>query len=256
MSTTTAIDIPFAASDALHLHLAVGACRLLAKPGAGPQWVVGSYDDPSNAVPMRITQENGTARISQSFTWPGTWGSVTQPSTFDLALGKGRPYALTLEGGAGDVVLDLGGLPISRLTARFGAGKLELDFSVPNPQAMGQLSLSTGAAGIFLKNLANANCAQISVDGGAASYDLDFGGALLRDTSVRINAAMSGVAIRVPAATAVKVTGDSVIGGLDVGDGFMKQEGAFWNMAALNGGSPLLSIATSIVMGGVQVVLV
>jgi len=27
MSTTTAIDIPFAASDALHLHLAVGACR-------------------------------------------------------------------------------------------------------------------------------------------------------------------------------------------------------------------------------------
>lgn len=49
---------------------------------------------------------------------------------------------------------------------------------------------------------------------------------------------------------------DSVIGGLDVGDGFMKQEGAFWNMPALNGGSPLLSISTSIVMGGVQVVLV
>jgi hypothetical protein len=53
---------------------------------------------------------------------------------------------------------------------------------------------------------------------------------------------------------AVKVVGDSVIGGLDVGDGFMKQEGAFWNMAALNGGQPLLSISASIVMGGVQVV--
>jgi hypothetical protein len=62
---------------------------------------------------------------------------------------------------------------------------------------------------------------------------------------------VSGVVVRVPAATAAKV-----VGGLDVGDGFMKQEGAFWNKAALNGGRPLLSILASIVMGGVQVVLV
>jgi hypothetical protein len=254
MSTSTAIDIPFASADALHLHLAVGACRLLARPGDGPQWVAGSYDDPSNAVPMRITQENGTARLSQSFTWPGTWGSITQPPTFDLALGKGRPYALTVEGGAGDVVMDLGGLALSSLNVKFGAGKFELDFPAPNPHPMEQLTISTGAAGIFLKNLANANCTQITVEGGAASYELDFGGTLLRNTSVRINAAMSGVAVRVPATTAVKVVGDSVIGGLDVGDGFMKQEGAFWNMAALNGGQPLLSISASIVMGGVEIV--
>jgi len=74
-----------------------------------------------------------------------------------LELGKGRPFALTIETRASEFEMDLGGVPVSSMEVRQGAGKFELDFSAPNPYAMKQLEVSSGAAGIELENLANAN---------------------------------------------------------------------------------------------------
>ena len=89
MSNVTTIDIPFPQSEALHLRFAVGACRLLVKPGAGQSWVAGTYDDPSNAIPLRIVQNGdpGTTRITQAVSWPDVWGRPQYPPTFDLSLG-------------------------------------------------------------------------------------------------------------------------------------------------------------------------
>ena len=50
----------------------------------------------------------------------------------------------------------MGGVPLRGLTVRQGAGKFELGFSVPNPEPMELLEVSSGA-GIELENLANAN---------------------------------------------------------------------------------------------------
>lgn len=256
MSNATTIDIPFAETEALHLRLAVGACRLLVKPGAGAQWVSGTYDDPSNAIPLRIVQNGdpGTVKITQAVSWPDVWGRPEYPPTFDLALGKGHPYALTVDMGAGEGTLDLGGLPLTKMRVNFGAGKQTIDFSAPNPQPMEKLWVAAGAASLELRHLANANFAEMTVEGGAAAYVFDFGGQLRRDASFKVTAGMSAVELRIPTTTAVKVVTETVLGSVDMADGFMKKEGAFWNEAALRGASPVLTIAASVVMGSVRLV--
>jgi hypothetical protein len=168
---------------------------------------------------------------------------------YDLALGKGRPYALTVKTGASEFDFDLGSLPITRLEVRQGAGKFDVDFSSGNPQPMSLLSLGTGAGGVTIKNMANANAAEVSIEGGAAAYSFDFGGTLQRDTHARISTAVSSVEIAVPASTAAKIRSESVMASVDLGDGFTKKEGAYWTPAAMEGRSPVLSIATSVTLG-------
>src|SRR5438477_4489988 len=56
-ATITNINIPYPETTDRHLWLAVGACRLRVTPGEGETWVAGTYDDPSQALPLQISQE-------------------------------------------------------------------------------------------------------------------------------------------------------------------------------------------------------
>jgi hypothetical protein len=159
---------------------------------------------------------------------------------------------LSIDVGANESSYDLGGLPINRLLIKQGAGKAVFDFSAPNPQAMSLLDLKAGAIGIEMKNLANANFTEMSVEGGAAAYSFDFGGALQQNAHVRINAGMSSVEIRLAATSPAKITAETVLAGLSVGEGFTKKEGAFWNQAALAGGAPALEIHVNVAMGSLS----
>lgn len=252
MSNPTEINVSFPDAENLHLRLSIGACRLRIVPDDGAQWVTGSYDDPSNAIPLRISEEGSVVRISQDFNWPATFGTLNRPPTFDLKLGKGKPYLLSVEGGAMESEIDLGGVPLRGLTVKYGAGKQEFDFSAPNPEVMEQLTISAGAAAFEMERLGNANFAQMKLDGGAASFELNFGGVLQRNAEVKINTGMASVELEIPRSTAAKITTDAVLGGVEVGDGFMKKEGAFWNESALAGTTPVLSVDAHVVMGAIQ----
>jgi hypothetical protein len=252
----TEISVPYADTASAHLKLTVGACRLKVRPGAGDLWVDGTYDDPSGNIPAEVRLEGGMARITQQPDWPSAFGWFGNVPSFDLALGKLRPYLLTIETGASEAICDLGGLPLRELDIKQGAGKLEVDFSTPNPQAMERLALRGGAGEIKLKNLANANFREMIAEGGAASYEFDFGGDLRHDAQLRISTGVSAVEILLPATLAAKVTPDSVLGSLDMSDGFMKKEGAFWTEAALEGRSPVLTIRTTVALGALHLRLV
>lgn len=248
------INIYYPASGDLHLRLSVGACRLRLRPheGEGEAWVSGSYTDPTGAIPFRIHQEGGTVRLNQEFNFPRSLELFSGVPTFDLTLSKGRPFMLTIEGGASENYFELGGLPVTRLQVRVGAGKYEVNFGAPNPQPMSYLYFGAGAGSMEVKNLANANFAEMSIEGGAASYKFDFGGNLQRDGHVRISTAMSAVEIRVPAATAARISAETMMGSFNVGDGFTKWEGAFWTVAAQSGQTPVLSISTNVALGSLN----
>jgi hypothetical protein len=248
----TAINVPFPDAGDLQLRFAVGACRLRIRPEDQEGWVSGTYQDPTGNLPFRIDQEGSTVRIVHQPDWINFFGWLSGVPRFDLNLGKAKPYNLTFESGASEASLDLGGLPLTRLAIKHGAGKIEMDFSSPNPEAMSLLSLAAGAGETTARNLANANCAEMVIEGGAASYRFDFGGQLQRDTHVRISSGVSSVELIIPRATAAKVTPESVMGGIDAGDGFTKKEGAFWTEAALAGQSPLLTIQASVALGSLR----
>ena len=190
MSNVTTIDIPFPESEALHLRFAVGACRLLVKPGvvrAGSPAPTMTHQMPFLCVSFRMAIR-GTTRITQAVSWPDVWGRPQYPPTFDLSLGKNRPYALNLDMGAGEATVDLGGLPLTQLAVNFGAGRQTIDSSAPNPQPMERVRVTAGAASLQLMRLANANVAEVSVEGGAAAYVFDFGGQLRRDVAFKLTA--------------------------------------------------------------------
>ena len=249
----TPIHVAYPSLGNPHLRIALGACRFAARPGEGEEWVAGTYNDPTDRRPLRILEEEASVTITETEPSleriPGVFGGVPR---YDVEFGKQRPFALTIETGASDFELDLGGIPLSRLMVRQGAGKVELGFPIPNPEPMQLLEISSGAAGIELENLANANFSEMRLSGGAASYELDFGGALSRDAEVNIETGLSAVVVSVPSSTATRVVAETTLGSVDVGDGFTKREGAFLTEGALSGNGPALRIRAGVRLGSLQ----
>jgi hypothetical protein len=249
----TPINVAYPTSDDLHLRIALGACRFKAEPGEGEAWVTDTCHDPTGKRAPRIVEEGRTVQITEPEpSWeriPAVFGGVPR---YELVMGKGRPFALTIETGASEFDLNLGGVPLRSLMIRQGAGKFELDFSAPNPEPMQLLEVSSGAAGIELENLANAKFSEMRLSGGAAGYELDFGGTLSRDAEAKIEAGVSGVEIEIPASTAAKIVAETTLGSVDVGDGFTKREGAFWTEAGSAGIEPLLTIRAGVRLGALQ----
>jgi hypothetical protein len=249
----TPVNLEYPASGELQLRISLGACRFSARPGEGEAWISGICQDPTGKRPPRIVEEGGIVQITETEpSWeriPAVFGGVPR---YELELGKRRPFAMTIETGASEFEIDLGGVPVTNLQIRQGAGRFELDFSAPNPQLMELLEISSGAAGIELENLANAGFSRMRLSGGAAGYELDFGGVLARDAGAEIEAGLSGVEVSVPASTAARIVAETTLGGVEVGDGFTKREGAFLTEAALAGGGPLLTVRAGVRLGSLR----
>jgi len=254
-SNPTDIAVPFPDADQLRLRILLGPCRVRIGPGASAAWASGRYDDPTGMLPLHVTADGGQLTLSQSTTMgtPSKLTKLTRAPHLELEIGRDRPYELSLEGGANETVADLGGLPVTRLTLRHGAGKTDIDFTAPNPEEMSSFDVAAGGVAMDLRNLANANFAHMVVSGGAAQYRLDFGGQLRRDGEARLNTGVAAIELTVPAGTAARVRSESVLGAMDVGDGFVTREGAFWNEAAVAGRDPSLLITVTSVFGSVKV---
>lgn len=246
----TAIQIPYPDAVDRRLWIRVGACRLRITRGGRDAWVSGAYDDPTGTLPCRINQEGGSARITQEprlGALPGGWGRGVP--TFELALGTGQSYALSIETGASDSVFELGGLPLTRLAVKVGAGQNVLRFLEPNPQSMSVLDLDAGAGSIELRGLANANFADMTLNGGAAAFICDFSGTLQRDASVRLSTGMAALEVAVPSMTAARISPEFTLGQLEASEGFTPREGGYWTAAALEGRTPVLTIQASVALG-------
>jgi hypothetical protein len=247
------IDVTYPAAEDLSLRIALGACRFSARPGDGDAWIAGTCHDPTDRRSPRIIQEGGSVTITEeepSFERiPAVFGGVPR---YELEFGKQRPFALTIETGASEFDLDLGGVSVHGLTVRQGAGKFELGFSEPNPHTMELLEVSSGAAGIELDHLSNANFSEMHLSGGAASYELDFGEVLSRDARASIETGLSRVEISVPASMAARIVAETTLGSVEVGDGFTKQEGAFLTEGAVAGNTPVLEIRAGVRLGALQ----
>ena len=250
----------------LLLRISVGACRLTVKPTAGENWVEGSYADPFGLLPLRIIQNETTTKLTQEYNSAAGLGSFTNAARLELGLGKSQPYALTIESGAseplrhytgppvpqgrrGECDFDLGGLPLNQLTLKEGAGKYCIDFAEPNPEVMSLLSVSAGACSLEMSRLANANFTEMSVEGGAAAFKFDFSGVLRRDARVRLAAGFSSVEFIIPLSTAAQVTAETLMGTVDVEDGFVERGGAFCTEGALEGKHPMLTIQANNALG-------
>lgn len=250
MATPPRIECAYPAADLPVLRLAVAACRLRVVPGEGPNLVTGTYEEPSGAIPPKVSVDGARVTISQRYEVSRTFDLLSGGApAFDLALGTARPYQLEIDSGGSDVSLELGGLPLARLTVRQAAGRLRVDFARPGTADLAALRVEAGAASLELRNLCNAGFAELVIAGGAARCSAHFGGTLARDARARIDAGVAAVQLIVPAATAARVEASSVVGGLRIGDGLTKRAGAFWTEAAVAGRTPVLDVHAETAVG-------
>jgi hypothetical protein len=249
---TIPVNLTYPEAIDKHLRVTAGACRMLLSPDTGSSWVTGTYADPSDLAPLRIVPEGGTVRLVAGDSPAVALSLLSGVPTLDLKLGTAQPFDLTVHLGGGDCTLDLGGVPVTRLEAKQGAGQVKLDFSSPHPVEMRLLTLGTGAGNVEVSHLGNANCGEMIFEGGAAAYLLDFTGGMQRETHVRVATGVSSVEIRVPVTTAVRLASESLLCAVDLDHGWSKHEGAYWNQAGLAGGRPVLRITASVALGSLR----
>ncbi len=159
-----------------------------------------------------------------------TWGIAGSGARneWDIRLGNSLPMRLTIGVGAGSSKLDLSGVRLSRLRLDGGAGDMTLRFDTPNPEALSEIQINSGAGKVDLQGMGNANFEQFSFKGGAGQVSLDFNGAWTRSATVDVISGVGQVTVRVPREIGVRVktsgspVGKLVVEGLkSVGDGYV-----------------------------------
>lgn len=200
---TITIDEPIPDAEVVDVELGMGAGKL--KLGGGAEGLAEGtiqYNVPD--WKPTITNEDGRLVIQQGQNGEGGMPTDDVINEWDIRLGS-VPMNLTVNAGAYDGALELGGLPLRNLTLNNGAASADVNFESANPETMESFNVRAGAATVTLTGLAYANFETMSFEGGAGTYTFDFSGELQQDAEVNIKAGVSTVTIEVPSGTAVKV---------------------------------------------------
>ena len=182
-------------SDETHLTISFGAGKLILSPG-GKSLVDGTATYNVKDLKPEIQKDGNSIQIKQ-----GDFHSLPPfddiKNEWNLKLSD-APLDLTLQAGAYEGTLELGGLALKSLTVRDGASHVDLSFLKPNQTEMSMLRYETGASDVKLTGLANANFSTLKFSGGAGNYTLDFSGELQRDAVVTIDSGLGNLSLIVP----------------------------------------------------------
>lgn len=235
------------------LVLRTGPCRVHFTVSDGPAWIAGSYLDPTGVLPLQV-HPGAITTIAQSLDVSAI-GAAQLPS-LELAFSRQRPFALRIETGASGTTFDLGGLPLTQLVVRAGAGKFDLDFAAPNPTTMRAMEISAGAGALTVKRLANAAFLSLAVRTGMAACALDFSGALVDDARVRIDIGLGQVDLSVPTLTPTRVRTKTFAASVRASGGFSRQSDSYATTSAIQGAHPVLDVEASVSFGQLNLVAV
>ncbi|MCP4685710.1 MAG: hypothetical protein GY867_09725 [bacterium] len=127
---------------------------------------------------------------------------------WELTLSRRYPVSLEMDIGASESIIDLGGIPLTRLVMDVGATSGVIDFSEPNPERLRDFDLDIGASSVEITGLANANFERMDISSGAASCELDFRGDFKGESEVDLEVGVGSVDIIIPRGLAVRIEGD------------------------------------------------
>ncbi|HKJ93555.1 MAG TPA: LiaF domain-containing protein [Longimicrobiales bacterium] len=151
-----------------------------------------------------------------------------QGGHMDLQLSRDVPLDLTLEFGAVEADMELGGLHIQNVSIHTGASETEVRFSQPNADQCDRAEFALGAAAFRVYGLGNLNCRDMKVDAGVGDVTLDFTGQWRNDLSARLNVALGSATLVLPRDIGVRVNKDTFLASFD-SDRFTKRGGQFYS---------------------------
>lgn len=148
-------------------------------------------------------------------------------STLELGLSRTVPTALSLEIGAAETDLRLGGIPLTELSVETGASETELTFDRPNPARMGRLEMEAGAASLRTRGLGNARFSELSVQGGVGDVRLDFTGEWTGDASATVEVGLGSLRLIFPEELGVRIRRESFLSSFDVPSEFRRTDAGY-----------------------------
>jgi len=230
---TEEINIPATdTSGPVNLTIDFGAGELDINPGAQGVLVEGTAEYNVPELKPEITVEGNTVLLKtgemKKIKLLPVFGDKYKNS-WDLSLGESL-LDLTINAGAYQGNIELGGLSIGSLTVADGASQAEWSFSQPNLVEMNTLRYGTGASSVSLDGLANSRASEIIFKGGAGDYTLDFSGQLQNDMDVSIDAGISNVKIVVPQGVSASLNIDGGLSNVEV-NGNWEKSGNVYEMA-------------------------
>jgi len=233
-------------SGETRLTLSFGAGELTLSPG-GQSLVDGTAIYNVEDLKPEIKKNGNSIEIRQ-----GDFKSLPPfddiKNEWDLKLGD-MPLDLTLQAGAYDGNLELGGLALKSLTVRDGAANVDLSFGEPNQTEMSILRYETGASDVKLTGLPNANFSTLTFSGGAGNYTLDFSGELQREAVVTISSGFGNLSLIVPEEVDAVVTVESAAVNINHSSGWA-QNGQKYTQ---NGSGPTLTIIVKMAAGNLVI---
>ena len=206
-------------SDETRLTISFGAGKLTLSPGSeGKNLVDGTAIYNVQDLKPQIQKDGNSIEIKQG-DFHRLPAFEDMKNEWDLKLSD-SPLDLTVQAGAYEGDLELGGLALRSLTVRDGASDVDLSFLEPNQTEMSILRYETGASNVKLTGLANANFSTLTFSGGAGDYTLDFSGELQQDAVVTIEAGFGNLSLVVPEDTHAVVTVESAAVNIDHSSGW------------------------------------
>jgi hypothetical protein len=129
----------------------------------------------------------------------------------DIRFSPQADLDLTLQLGAAQSVIELGGLRLAQLSLETGASQTDVRFSQPNPVRCTRAAFSAGAAALSVRGLGNSRCEEIRFEGGVGSVLLDFSGAWPANARFEASIAVGGLTLRVPRKVGVRLELDQFV---------------------------------------------
>lgn len=217
------------AEDRLEVHVRYGAGRLIVGPAAAGSelYRVGLRYDSDLFEPI-TEYRDGRLEVGVEGTGRSIRLKNNGAGELDLRLSPEVPLDLDLDFGAVEAEIDLSGLRIRSLNIETGASETDVRFSRRNPIACERIDVSVGAASFEAHGLGNANCAEISLEGGVGDMVLDFSGEWRRSMEAEIEMALGSVTLVVPDDVGVRVQKETFLAGFDAAR-FVKRDGVFYS---------------------------
>jgi hypothetical protein len=132
----------------------------------------------------------------------------TDNNRLDLTLSDKYPTDLTLDVGACDAQIDLGGLRLTHLKIEVGASAGDISFSQPNPERMREFSIEAGAASVNLSSLGNANFDHLKFEGGVGKFRIDLRGEYHGESEIDMEIGLGAATIILPDDVPVRILAD------------------------------------------------
>jgi hypothetical protein len=134
----------------------------------------------------------------------------TEDNYWNLGFGDLVPLSFDIEVGACKADFDFTGLKINDLQMDVGASSVKMEFRKPNSHCIQEINLDAGACKLVARGLGNANFEELTFNGGAGDFTLDFSGDFDHSAEVNIGVGLGSLSILVPKDAGIRIKKESI----------------------------------------------